>query len=289
MHQACHDLVAAGFPVPPARHTPGGDTLAQTQDGIWSVAPWIDGQTMPASTWTPSQVEAVGQLLGRIHQHLATHLPPPPDSLPATVIEPQEALQRFDRYRHAAQIAQAQPGSDTFDGFDELTVVVLRERGHLLTQYAAHRPAPAQVSPAGWCHGDFHDLNLLWQSHLGNDHDANSSDISAVLDWDRLSVRPVASEVVRTAALCFQAGGELDLERVSAFVSAYRTVTGMSVQSLADAAKRVWWERICDVWQLKYHYDKDNPSCDHLFRSASTLIPWWSHHCAAVTKALSGE
>lgn len=84
-----------------------------------------------------------------------------------------------------------------------------------------------------------------------------------------------------------QKGAELDLDQVSAFVTAYRKITGMPVEPLVDAADRLWWERVCDVRQLKLHYDQQNTSCDHLFRSASALIPWWSSHKAVVTAALS--
>ncbi len=45
-------------------------------------------------------------------------------------------------------------------------------------------------------HGDFHDLNLLWSA-------ARPSRITAVLDWDRLRLGPLAAEVVRTATLVF--------------------------------------------------------------------------------------
>ena len=83
-------------------------------------------------------------------------------------------------------------------------------------------------------------------------------------------------------------GGGLDLERVTVFVTAYRKATGMDVEPLADAAHRLWWERVCDVWQLKRHYDMDDTSCDHLFRSASALVTWWCANRAAARTALSG-
>jgi len=276
VHRACRDLASAGIPIPIPYQASSGDTLTLTPEGIWSLAPWIDGHIIPATTWSTAQAETVGELLGRIHQRLAVHLPMPPPRMPLSVTDPHEARQRFDRFRRAAQTARVEGGNDEFD---EFTIAVLQEREDLLTRFAAQCPRPGEVTPAGWCHGDFHDLNLLWLSDIEG--------VSAVLDWDRLSVRPLASEVVRTATLCFQKGAELDLDHVSALVTAYRKVTGMQVEALVDAADRLWWERICDVWQLKRHYDQQNTSCDHLFRSASALIPWWSSHKAAVTGALS--
>jgi Ser/Thr protein kinase RdoA (MazF antagonist) len=42
--------------------------------------------------------------------------------------------------------------------------------------------------PAGWAHGDFHDLNVIW--HAGA--------IAAVVDFDRLAARSYAFELVRS-------------------------------------------------------------------------------------------
>lgn len=72
----------------------------------------------------------------------------------------------------------------------------------------------------------FHDLNLLWST-------GQPSRVSAVLDWDRLRVGPLAAEVVRTASLIsgYDQTPELralDLERVAAFTAGYRELIPLS-------------------------------------------------------------
>jgi hypothetical protein len=102
------------------------------------------------------------------------------------------------------------------------------------------------VEPCGYTHGDFQYLNLLW----------NQGRVSAVLDWDRLDVRPVGLEVARSATLLFGCGDErvLDLARVNAFGNGYRQ--RRPVADLADAVHRLWWERVSnDLWQLRLQYD----------------------------------
>ena len=46
-------------------------------------------------------------------------------------------------------------------------------------------PLAVWSGQAGWTHGDFHDLQVLW----------DDGRVSAVLDWDRLGVRRLAAEV----------------------------------------------------------------------------------------------
>ncbi|MDQ1295435.1 MAG: hypothetical protein QG608_3320 [Actinomycetota bacterium] len=271
-HRVSGQLNEVGLPVPVPLHTPDGETLVETTDGFWSASPWVQGETMPASIWALDEVRMVGELLGRVHQELRRRLGPVPHSGEVDVTSPHKALDKFAKYRRAAL---AEPR----DGFDELVVSVLVERAELVERYSPERPIAGVVTPMGWCHGDFHDLNLLWEGGR----------VSAVLDWDRLGARPVAGEVVRTATLCFAEESGLDLERVAAFVGAYCEVTGMPAGHLADSAHRLWWERVCDVWQLGRHYDRQDCSCDHLFRSASALVPWWCTYRDKAQAALSGQ
>ncbi|MGH4013546.1 MAG: hypothetical protein ACRDSL_06345 [Pseudonocardiaceae bacterium] len=68
----------------------------------------------------------------------------------------------------------------------------------------------------------------------------------------------VAAEVVRTASLVFgydltPERRALDLDRVAAFTAGYRDLVTLSAASLAEAAHRLWWERVCDFWQLAWH------------------------------------
>lgn len=86
-------------------------------------------------------------------------------------------------------------------------------------------------------HGDFHDLNLLWSA-------VRPGRVTAVLDWDRLRLAPLAAEVVRTATLIFGYDltpelRTLDLARVAAFTAGYREVIPVADASLADTVHRL--------------------------------------------------
>ena len=79
----------------------------------------------------------------------------------------------------------------------------------------------------------------------------------------------------------------LDTGRVTAFARGYRQVVPLADADLADAVHRLWWERLCDFWQLKWHYERGDHSCDHLFVSASALLQWWCTHRSEVSSAFT--
>ncbi|MEV4416194.1 phosphotransferase [Catellatospora sp. NPDC049609] len=275
-HEVTAALAAAGLPVPAPVTGGEGDTVWEIPAGAFAVLPWVAGAHQPCLQWSLEQCRRVGDLLAELHGALAGLLPGA-EPAPAQVAEPAKAKAAIDRY--LAIIGDL----PVLEPFDALVRDRLQQRRDLLEQVAHLRPdETALVSPIGWVHGDFHDLNLLW---------GDGGQVAAVVDWDRLSQRPLAAEVVRSATLMFAHGDErgLDLDRVSAFVSGYTARRPLTPTELADAEHRLWWDRVCDLWQLKRHYDQGSSSCDHLFVSAAALLSWWTDHRADVAGALGAR
>lgn len=285
-HRVTRTLAGLGLPVPPPQTTSDGDTLVDVADiGVFAVLPWVDGVHRDGRDLALGECRHLGGLLARIHcglgrDELARVLPPVPESQVMAVTEAAKAKAKIDHYRGLIN------DCGELDEFDHLVRQRLIERQDLLERLAYLRPDDTRpVAPMGWVHGDFHDLNLLWST-------AQPSRITAVLDWDRLRLGPLAAEVVRTATLIFGYDltpelRALDVERVAAFTAGYREVAPLTDASLADAVHRLWWERVCDFWQLRWHYDKADTSCDHLFVSASALLAWWSEHRDSVSSAFT--
>jgi hypothetical protein len=74
--------------------------------------------------------------------------------------------------------------------------------------------------------------NVIWQDGR----------IAAVFDWDRIRVRPYAEEVARTATIQFSHADGLDLRRVAALDTGYRTIVPLGGDDLADGVHRLWWK-----------------------------------------------
>ncbi|MDQ3762870.1 MAG: phosphotransferase [Actinomycetota bacterium] len=283
-HRITRTLADLGLPVPPPQATPDGNTVIELPGiGMFAVLPWVEGVHRDGRDLTVRECRHLGEVLARIHQGLGCDritdvLAPAPESQLVTVTEAAKAKAKIDHY------LELLAGRTELDEFDRLVRQHLRQRQALLERLVYLRPDDTRpVAPIGWVHGDFHDLNLLWSA-------GPSSRVTAVLDWDRLRIGPVATEVVRTATLVFGYDlnpelRALDLERVAAFTAGYRGLIPLPEASLAEAVHRLWWERVCDFWQLTWHYEKANTSCDHLFVSASALLAWWSEHHDGVCSA----
>ncbi|MFF4926868.1 phosphotransferase [Kitasatospora sp. NPDC001261] len=271
-------LADDGLPVGRARLSSAGEAVVEVAGRGYCLIPWMEGSHLPGTALSIRQAGDLGVLLGRIHrslngERLAGLLPPGPEQMTVSVTTSVEAHREANRF--LALIA----GLVSRTAFDVEASVALAERKALLEKYGHERPASeVAVGPVGWTHGDVQHRNVLWRD----------GGIAGVIDWDRIRVRPFGEEVARTATVQF--GGEdgfLDLERTSAFVAGYRSIVPIPVPALADAVERLWWKRMSDYWQLVFHYDRDDHSCDHLFLPAERFLAWWTERRADVQEAFA--
>jgi homoserine kinase type II len=275
-HAATRALAARGLPVAAPLVMPGGETLLDLDGDVFAAYPWIRGAHVPGTAMTGAQAAGLGEVLARVHQGLAAVMDPAEKAMRMPVTSLDKARDAISRYTGIIDAKAVR------DDFDEYAASQLAERRTLLEKAAHDVPgADTWWEPAGWAHGDFHDLNVLW-------HDGT---IAAVVDFDRLAPRPYAFELVRSATLTFCYGDERGLAAglVSAFAAGYRAVMPLADEQVEFAADYLWWERVCDFWQLKRHYIAADTSCDHLFRSATALLRWWSAHRDHVTRALTSR
>ncbi|WP_329581960.1 phosphotransferase [Kitasatospora sp. NBC_01250] len=271
-------LADSGLPVGRARLASSGDSVVEIDGRGYCLLPWTEGSHLSGTDLTLDQAAELGVQLGSIHRGLnsgtvSAALPEAPQRLAASVTTPEAAVQEADR------LLALIDGRESRTPFDDEAAVELGRRKMLLSKYGHQRPATeVATGPIGWTHGDVQHRNVLWRG----------GKIAGVIDWDRIRVRPFGEEVARTATVQF--GGEdgfLDLERTSAFVAGYRSVVPISAEALADAVERLWWKRMSDYWQLVFHYDRDDHSCDHLFLPAERFLAWWTERREAVQQAFA--
>ncbi len=275
-HAATRALAALGVPAAAPLALPGGGTLLDRDGGLYAVYQWVEGSHVPGTRMTAGQAGELGGVLAGLHRGLARVMEPAAPAMRMKVADPGKAEAAINAF--AAVI----DGRETRDEFDRYAAAQLRERRALLDAVRGDRPDPdVPWAPAGWVHGDFHDLNVLWERGR----------VAAVLDFDRVAVKPYAYELVRSATLTFCYGDErgLALDLVAAFAAGYRAVLPLADDQVTFAASRLWWERACDFWQLKRHYAAGDGSCDHLFRSASALLWWWTANRDLVAQVLTSR
>lgn len=276
-HRATAVLAAAGLPVPAPLSTADGQTLLHLGEAVFAAVAWVDGEHLPGTRWSLAQCHQVGELLGRIHAGLAQALPEGVGAIQHRVPEGAKAKAGIDRYQ--ALIGER----PHLDDFDRLARTQLDARRELLESVGHLRPDDsADLEPAGYVHGDFHALNLLWRD----------GQVVAVLDWDRMGRRRAyAYELARSVTLIFSDAttGVVDVQRAAAFVAAYRAIVPVSDEQVLHAVRRLWWERVCDLWQLNWHYERHDTSCDHLFISAGAMLEWWSTHLGLMEQTFTSR
>ncbi|MFJ4904225.1 phosphotransferase [Streptomyces sp. NPDC093249] len=276
-HRATQRLHALGLPVAPPLADSTGRTVTVVDGHCYALHPWIDGRHRDGAQLSTCCSQRLGTLLGQVHTaldqvmgHSGQDGHTPDHGVCASADLP-------DTFREVEELLRLARAHRPRDGFDALAEHRLRERRRLLARHAHHRPPPAAAT--AWVHGDFHPLNLLYQG----------AEPAAIIDWDRLGLRPRAEEAVRAAAIFFvRPEGELALDKVRAYARAYRRATGAGRAELAEAAHRVWWERLNDFWILHWRYRLHDRRADPLFPVVSALAVWWTREYEAVRDAFTG-
>lgn len=267
------DGVPASAPVP----TAFGSLVAEAGGGVWCLFPWVTGSHLRGVDLSLSQVASLGVHLGRLHEGLDRAcgkglLTAVPETVPAEVTTPERAVAKAERLSGA--VGNKGPGT----AFDMAAMAALEQRRVLIGNHADRRPRDeVPAGRHGWTHGDVQYRNLLWEG----------GKLAAILDWDRVGVRPYAEEVVRTAQVQFGVDGVFDLPRVSAFVRGYRSVVPLETSALLDGVRRLWWKRMTDFWQLEFHYDRGDFSFDELFTADEALLHWWTERLDQVEDAFA--
>ncbi|WP_327418354.1 phosphotransferase [Streptomyces sp. NBC_01233] len=272
------ELAAQGLPVSAPVQDAGRSAVVEFGSAGYCVLPWIDGEHLAGSDMSTDQVVHLGVVLGQIHQALnqeavLVNLPALPTSLPASVPDPAQALAEADRYLAVIR-ARREPLP-----CDVEVAGLLEERKILIREYAAARSAATEtIASFGWTHGDVQYLNLLWRDGR----------VRGVTDWDRMRPRAFGEEMARTATLMFSGpDGAMDLVKIAALVTGYRSVLPIGVTELADAVERLWWKRVSDLWHLVFHNDRSDHSSDHLFAAGEALTDWWTERRDLVQAAFA--
>ncbi|MDT0342254.1 phosphotransferase [Streptomyces litchfieldiae] len=274
-HRATAALAAYGLPVVPPLADREGRTVAVHRSRCYALHPWVEGRHRHGGQLSRGQSRRLGTLLGGVHRALERVI----GRAPQPRSPEREAVAPADTYVLIDQLLGRIRARARRTAFDELAEQRLLERRLLVRDHAHQRPDRDQVPAEGWVHGDFHPLNLIYRAE-------GPVEPVAIVDWDRLGVRPRAEEAVRAAAIFYlRPDGSLELPKVRAYARAYRRAAGASPAELAAAVHRVWWERLNDFWMLRWHYERGDHRADHQFPAAAALVPWWTRNGRAVRDA----
>ena len=270
-HHAIAALREHGLPTMPPLAARDGRSSVLLRGRRYALFPWVEGAHRTGRSLDHAQCADLGALLGRIHSTLAALHPPVEQPTAVPSADPD------DTERTIADLLERSRRRNPQQPFDTLARYRLRERRELLAAYRHRRPGPGAAPATGWVHGDFHPLNLLYRGRQP----------VAVLDWDRLGLKPRTEEAVRAATLFFHdpETGVLDLSRLRHYARAYREASGSSPEEVAAGVHRVWWERLNDFWMLRWRYQRRDERADPLFPAAAAQTVWWCEEYEQVLDA----
>ncbi|GAA2398659.1 phosphotransferase [Actinomadura vinacea] len=270
-------LRPSGLPVYPPMNIRDGGPVLQIGAHSYLVSPWANGAHVEGTDLPLGEVSDFGALVATVHKALSeperVSLPPADFRPRMKVTSPDKAIDKADRL--LAAIASITEPSE----FDKLARTLLEERKVLIDKHRGSPPVEGDdPGPFGWTHGDLQHRNILH----------SKGKVSAVLDWDRIAVRPIGEEITRTALVQFGGeNGRLDLDRVAAFVGGYRSVLPLSRTDLADEVDRLWWKRMSDYWIFEFHYDRSDHDVDPLMAPSGRLLSWWTDRREDVHQAFA--
>lgn len=152
-------LAARGLPVPAFRELPGGSFIAESRGYHWQLSPFVPGDPLPQPDYVddPERGLSLGSFLADLGSGVEDYPPfrPEPDfSLDGYTADLLDALRPRDPMLHEALRKLRTAIRPLLDAWNDL--------------------------PAALCHGDFHPLNVIW----------DTSRVAAVVDWEFCGLRP---------------------------------------------------------------------------------------------------
>ena len=197
------DFYADGLKqVVPYLKTPAGQSPAFCEDAWWQVAPFIAGTPLDRPRYLHDA--AKGEALARFLCELSRH---------AKRLSPVRGMPLFSLKDYILKLEQdiGQHAPDVAPRFASIFAFLRR------SFIEAH-----DTLPAAFCHGDYHPLNVIWQSDA----------IAAVIDWEFCGIKP---EIYDAANLIGCVGMEhpsgLTDNLAAAFIGVMREESAISAES----------------------------------------------------------
>lgn len=264
-HNVMTTLAQRGLPVPQPISTKSGQTILHHDGELYAVLTWMAGDFRPTSQLVDGDAETIGRLLAATHRALADLLVEDDvaiDGMPDAA----GTLSKIDTLLELI--------GDRDEPFDIEAKRLLHNRIQLIERFADQRPSDlADLGPASCVHGDFQLFNVLWRDR----------EVTGLVDWDRVRVRPRSVELVRAAQLIF----DCDMHRISRFVHTYQELNPLPSSAILAALEQRWWHELCALWMLNRHYRNGETSCDHLMPSTEARLIWWCDHRDEVATAFT--
>jgi homoserine kinase type II len=217
-----------------------GATVVEVEGALWALFPWVEGRVLGRGEATPREVEALGEMHGRVQRALVDH----PES---TGADPRAALQetlRWDTAESVASLARIEPLVRAAPEWSHLAEGLSVQRA-LLEDGAARSALDFEWLPCQLLHGDFHEHQVLVDSE---------GSVVAVVDWEMTRVAPRVWELIRSLSYSLV----LETELVDDYLRGFRRHMTLTAAE-CRAGVELWWQtRLHSTWVWEAYFLEGN-------------------------------
>ncbi|QUW20842.1 phosphotransferase [Sporosarcina sp. Marseille-Q4063] len=219
-----------GIPCPRLMSHEGKHVLLTSNGERFVIMRMCDGKVIEPGTANVKQLFHLGQIVGQMHKILNDHQQ---SRIPLHWdIVSKESMQEHwrKRWEEANSV-----------GCDE-TITALNKQQKVIEEIDLSLFSACEI---GWAHWDLFADNILFKMDA----------VSAILDFDRMNYVYQEFDISRPILSCCLYKGELDLDKVSAFVQGFRETQLLSVDKIVRSIKLTWWK---EATMLKVEGENDS-------------------------------
>jgi homoserine kinase type II len=206
-----------GIPCPRLLSHQGNYVLLTPNGERFVIMKMCEGEVIKPGTANVKQLFHLGQIVGRMHKILndyqQTKLP-----LHWDILSKESMHESWQKRWEEANVVGCNK-----------TLAALKKQQMIIEEVDLSMFSPCET---GWAHWDLFADNILFER----------DSVSAILDFDRMNYVYQEFDISRPILSYCLYEGEMDLEKVSAFVRGFRETQLLNVDKIVRSIKLTWWK-----------------------------------------------
>ena len=246
-------------------------TFLQTQSGIFSIYPFVQGRHIERRDVTGPSLQSLAEGLARIH-NIGLWAP----------LEVTDQYKPWDRnkfFATAEEIEQKILALPERTEFDEMSLRILLRQRELLESERRHF-VDFHLENDTLCHGDWTSDNVFF---------AADDTISRVFDLEKAEIAPRSAELVRSATYTFLDGSHSDqnIERAAKYIGVYAEKTGITVDEVRSGIEAWYIKDLHSLWIHREHYLVGSNRVDVFLKRKLEMLNFWPDNMEYILERLT--
>lgn len=236
-------------------------TFFKFKDDYFSLFPFIDGREIDVNKLSDKEMEALAQLLAKIH--LLSK-----DKCPKIIKERSFNWDKKESLQKSKDILKLIKNKKIKSVFDKKVIKYLIQKINLIEKNKISYP-DLRLKNDHLIHGDFHEDNIFFDK---------KGDIMGIFDWEKANQSPRVLELVRAMwFLCFyDKYNKSSFQRAQVFLIKYNEIYPLNKSELAVGLKAWYLNQLHSMWVVDEIYLKNNKRVKILMNSYINFLNYQS-------------